>query len=213
MSEQDSKIKILFTDFDGYVFKALRMVRLAGYRYYGNLRTKTSLVLKKVKFEKGCNFYGFAYFYRYPTSSITIGKNCTFRSSELANMIGINRTCIVSTHYKNASIVIGDKCGFSGVTINALSSITIGNNLLCGANVLICDYDWHNTDPARRYERCDESKPVIIEDNVFIGVNAIVWKGVTIGKNSVIGANSVVTKSIPANVFAAGNPCKVIKAL
>jgi acetyltransferase-like isoleucine patch superfamily enzyme len=213
MAELLNKIKIVLTDFNGYAFKALRMFRLAINRYYGNLRTKTSLILKSVDFNKGCNFYGFSYFYRYPTSSIVIGKNCTFRSAEFSNMIGINRSCIISTHYKKASVIIGDKCGFSGVTINALSSVTIGNNLLCGANVLICDYDWHNTDPKRRYERCDEAKPIIIENNVFIGVNAIVWKGVTIGENSVIGANSVVTKSIPANVFAAGNPCKVIKAL
>jgi acetyltransferase-like isoleucine patch superfamily enzyme len=50
-------------------------------------------------------------------------------------------------------------------------------------------------------------------NNVGLGVNVIVMKGVTIGDNSVIGANSVVTKNIPANVIAAGNPCKVIREL
>ncbi len=119
----------------------------------------------------------------------------------------------ISTQYKKASIVIGDNCGFSGVTIGAFSNVTIGKDLLCGANVIISDYDWHNTNPLGRHGICTDSKPIVIEDNVFIGVNSIIWKGVTIGENSVIGANSVVTRSIPANVFAAGNPCKVIKPL
>jgi acetyltransferase-like isoleucine patch superfamily enzyme len=54
---------------------------------------------------------------------------------------------------------------------------------------------------------------VVIGDNVWLGVNSVVLKGVTIGKNSVIGANSVVTRDIPPNVIAAGNPCKVIKQI
>lgn len=61
--------------------------------------------------------------------------------------------------------------------------------------------------------RAGKPKPVIIEENVWIGEGVKVLKGVTIGKNSVIGAGSVVTKSIPDNVIAAGNPCKVIKQI
>src|SRR4029079_4321741 len=117
--------------------------------------------------------------------------------------------CIVSTHDSNAQIIIGNKCGFSGVTISAKQKISIGNNVLVGANVIISDFDWHNTDPSQREMECISSLPVTIHDNAFIGVNSIVWKGVTIGENSVIGANSVVTKDIPENVIAAGNPCKV----
>jgi acetyltransferase-like isoleucine patch superfamily enzyme len=52
---------------------------------------------------------------------------------------------------------------------------------------------------------------VIIHDNVWIGLNTVVLKGVEIGENAVIGANSLVTNSIPANVIAGGNPCKVLK--
>lgn len=206
-------IKIVSTDFNGYFFKALRIGRLWLIRSYGNSTTKTALFLKKVKFKKGCNFFGKAYFYRFPTASITIGNNCTFRSTDISNLIGVNRRCIISALYKNSTIRIGDNCGFSGVTIGALKEITIGKDLICGANVIISDYDWHNADPNRRFEMCMDAKPVIIQDNVFIGVNSIIWKGVTIGENSVIGANSVVTKSIPPNVFAAGNPCKIIREI
>ncbi len=63
------------------------------------------------------------------------------------------------------------------------------------------------------YSGVPDSKPVLIGDNVFIGYSVTILKGVQIGNNSIIGANSVVTKSIPANVMAAGNPCKVIKSL
>jgi acetyltransferase-like isoleucine patch superfamily enzyme len=58
-----------------------------------------------------------------------------------------------------------------------------------------------------------QGDPVTIEDNVWLGMNVIVLKGVTIGKNSMIAANSVVTKDIPENVLAGGYPCKVIRSL
>ena len=61
--------------------------------------------------------------------------------------------------------------------------------------------------------RSGELRAVHIGDNVWLGINVTVLKGVTIGENTVIGAGSIVTKDIPANVVAAGNPCKVIKHL
>ncbi len=54
------------------------------------------------------------------------------------------------------------------------------------------------------------SRPITIENNVFIGYNCLILKGVTIGENSVIGANSVVSNSIPKNSIAIGNPCKLV---
>lgn len=138
-------------------------------------------------------------------SIIQIGKHNIFRSDSSSNLIGVNHKCILSTHSKTAVIEIGDKCGFSGVTIGAHEKIIVGNNVLCGANVTITDFDWHSS----RY--ASESKPVIIHDNVWLGLNVTVLKGVEIGCNSIIGANSLVVSSIPANVIAAGNPCKVIK--
>lgn len=68
--------------------------------------------------------------------------------------------------------------------------------------------DSHPEDP-----RSGVNKPVVIEDNVWIGINVIILKGVTIGRNSFIGAGSVVTKDIPANVVAVGSPCKPVRLL
>jgi acetyltransferase-like isoleucine patch superfamily enzyme len=163
-----------------------------------------------VKLGKKASFIGKCYFKRFPGTGITIGSNCMFLSKSNSNLIGINRPCIISTHQSEytATIQIGNDCGFSGTVIGAFRSIKLGNNVRCGANTLITDADWHLDDP-----RSSTPREIIIEDNVWLGVNSVILKGVTIGANTVIGANSVVTKSIPANVIAAGNPCRVIRAL
>lgn len=62
-------------------------------------------------------------------------------------------------------------------------------------------------------QRNKKSKPIVIEDDVWLGTNSIVLKGVTIGARTIIGAGSVVTKDIPADCIAAGNPCKVIRKI
>ena len=163
-----------------------------------------------VKLGSQSSFIGRCYFKKYPGTSIRIGNHCSFLSSPNANLIGINKPCIISTHHSQhtATIEIGDNCGFSGTVIGAFKYIKLGNNVRCGANTLISDADWHLDDP-----RSGPPADVIIGDNVWLGVNSVVLKGVTIGANTVIGANSVVTKSIPANVIAAGNPCRVIRPL
>ncbi len=145
---------------------------------------------------------------KYQLSKISIGNKNKFISTSKYNLIGINRKCVISTQSEKANIDIGNNCGFSGTVIGAFKYIKIGNNVRCGANTLITDSDWHLDDP-----RSGKPADVIIKDNVWLGVNVVVLKGVTIGENSVIGANSVVTKDIPDNVIAAGNPCKVIKSI
>ena len=158
----------------------------------------------------GTRFYGMTslMLHKSGTSRIHIGKNCTFRSLETSNHLGIHHRCILSAERENAVIEIGDHCGFSGTTIGSFEMVTIGNHVLCGANTVITDSDWHLDDP-----RSGPIKPVMIHDHVWIGTGSMIMKGVTIGENSIIGAGSVVVKDIPANVIAAGNPCKVIREL
>lgn len=153
-------------------------------------------------------FFGLAKILRRAYSEIFIGDNCTFRSGTTSNLIGINHKCIIVTHTKDSVLKIGNNTGFSGTTIGCFKEIVIGKNVKCGANTLITDSDWHLNDP-----RVGEPLPIYIKDNVWLGYGVIVLKGVTIGENSIIGAASVVTKSIPANVIAGGNPCVVIKTL
>ena len=115
---------------------------------------------------------------------------------------------MLSTLKSGATIEIGNNCGFSGTVIGAALHVKLGNNVRCGANTLITDSDWHSDDP-----RTGADAEVIVEDNVWLGYGVKVLKGVHIGANTLIGACSVVTKDIPSNAIAVGNPCKVIKSL
>jgi maltose O-acetyltransferase len=72
---------------------------------------------------------------------------------------------------------------------------------------------WHPLDPATRHSALEAASPVTIGNNVWIGGGAIICPGVSVGDNSVIGAGSVVTKNIPANALAVGNPCRVLRSL
>lgn len=162
--------------------------------------------LKGVKLGSGSHFYGFTKIKKTTDSEISIGMNCTFRSSPTSNLIGINRPCIISTLGNRAQLKVGNDCGLSGTVIGCFSEIIIGNNVKIGANVLITDSDWHQEDP-----RSGKPEPVHIGDNVWIGTGTVVLKGVTIGNNSLIGASSVVVHDIPDGVIAAGNPCRVIR--
>lgn len=114
----------------------------------------------------------------------------------------------------NAVIEVGDGNWFSNnISIVANERIVIGNGCQIGDLVAIYDSDFHELNPATRTRSGGPSAPVIIGNNVWLGSRVMVLKGVTIGDNSVVGAMSVVTKSIPANCVAAGNPARVIRKL
>jgi acetyltransferase-like isoleucine patch superfamily enzyme len=168
--------------------------------------TGTLARMRGIQIGSGTRFFGLAKFKKARTASIAIGKRNHFRSSATSNLIGINRPCIISALEPESVVRIGDDCGFSGTVIGCFASVTIGHRVKCGANTLITDGDWHAEDP-----RSSKPRPIIIGDDVWLGVNVTVMKGVTIGANSLIGAGSIVTKDIPANVIAAGNPCVVIR--
>ncbi|NMM64138.1 sugar O-acetyltransferase [Clostridium sp. P21] len=92
------------------------------------------------------------------------------------------------------------------------SPVHIGANAFIAPGVcLACS--GHAIFPTQRAEGIGTSKPITIEDDVWIGANATVCGGVTIGKGSIIGAGSVVNKDIPAGVIAVGNPCKVLREI
>jgi acetyltransferase-like isoleucine patch superfamily enzyme len=163
--------------------------------------------LAGAKIGSGISFFGIPYIQKARTGKLNIGKKSSFLSTATSNLIGVNRPCILSVN-NNASLEIGNYCGFSGTVIGCFKDIIIEDNVRCGANTTITDSDWHLDDP-----RSGPVKPIHIHKNVWLGTGVLVLKGVTIGENSVIGAGSVVVKDIPANVIAAGNPCKVIRSI
>lgn len=154
---------------------------------------------------------------------ITIGDNFHFTSGDCINPLCRNMRGCIHTGSTNGIIIIGNHVGMSSPCIWIHDRLTIGNHVNIGGGCSILDTDVHQIDYlARRRggtkqegkpETMVQSKPVTIEDDVWIGANCIIMKGVTIGARSVIGAGSVVTKSIPADCIAAGNPCKVIRRI
>lgn len=108
------------------------------------------------------------------------------------------------------------------VTMNSYCCILDGGSVKFGDNIWVgpnCEFisSGHSVDPKRRREGYGYANSIVIEDNVYIGSRVTIVcpekKGITIGENSVIGSGSVVTKDIPPNVLAVGNPCKVIRSL
>lgn len=121
--------------------------------------------------------------------------------------VNIEKGAVLSNNIK-----IGDN---SGIGVNAFISphVTIGINVMMGSDCLFYTNN-HKFDKDKKiYNNYTEYKPIIIEDNVWIGSRCIILPGVTIGKGSTIGAGSVVTKNVPAYTLAAGNPAKVLKQL
>jgi acetyltransferase-like isoleucine patch superfamily enzyme len=164
------------------------------------------------KFGDKVNIFGFPIIHLVKGSQVRVGKNLVLISSAYFSEPGVNHPVIIRTLNPSAKIIIGDDVGISGGGIIAAEEISIGNGTMLGANVTITDTDFHPIEANnRRYNRQNvQTAKVTIEENVFVGMNSIILKGVRIGRNSVIGAGSVVTKSIPANSIAAGNPARII---
>lgn len=109
--------------------------------------------------------------------------------------------------FKNSNLELGSGFFNSNIKIRCTKSIKIGKNVFISHDVTIMDSDAHYID----YAGYEETKPVTIGDNVWIGTRVTILKGVNIGDGAVIGAGSVVTRDIPANCIAVGSPAKVIK--
>ena len=148
-----------------------------------------------------------------------------------AVIIGDHVSCYAGCSFsvgEKGTCLIGDFTLLNGALIMAEERIEIGSHCLISWNVGIADSDFHPLAPAQRlidakalapfYEHRPPrpllaTAPVVISDNVWIGMGAVILKGVTIGENSVVAAGSIVTKSVPANVVVAGNPGVVVRQL
>jgi len=110
--------------------------------------------------------------------------------------------------------------------IGAVNNIDIGKNVIISNNVVIYDNNNHPVSPSKRRKMTEQGfygeqwdwsksddKPIIIEDNVWIGEYAVILKGVKIGRGSIVGMRAVVTKDVPKFSIVVGNPAKVVKSL
>lgn len=171
--------------------------------------------LNKIKWGKGWKFYGAPILQKHRQSVMNFGPGFSLRSTYRSNPLSPNHPVMLCTWQPGAILEIGENFGMTGGTLCAAEKIKIGNNVAIGANSTVIDTDFHplNSELRRVDPQGAKSAPIIIEDDVFIGMNCLILKGVTIGKGSVIGAGSVVTKNIPPGVITAGNPAKIIKQL
>ena len=146
-----------------------------------------------------------------------------------AIVIGNHVSCYAGCSFaigENGRCTVGDFTLLNGALIMAEEKIDIGSYCLISWGVGIADSDFHPLEPAQRLIDAQAlapffkdrpprprltTAPVKICDNVWIGMNAVILKGVTIGQNSVVAAGAVVTKSVPANTVVAGNPAAVVK--
>jgi acetyltransferase-like isoleucine patch superfamily enzyme len=151
-------------------------------------------------------------------SLITIGYNFHSLNGNFYNPLSRNSNGAIMIE-EDGRLIIGNGVGMSSVMIRSHSSIRIGDNVNIGADTMILDTDCHSLNYLDRRTRGEDdisnvlSLQIVIEDDVFIGARTIITKGVHIGARSIIGAGSVVTKSIPSDCIAAGNPCKIIKKI
>jgi maltose O-acetyltransferase len=145
--------------------------------------------------------------------NIIIGKNCSLHGVIICN--------------KNGKLSIGNYTTIRFKSIVGIEEyISIGNHVIISNNVSIFDNNNHPTSPIKRKNMSEsgfesdlwhwehsKSAPIIIEDNVWVGQNASILKGVTIGRGSIIAMNAVVTKSVPSFSIVAGNPAKIVKKI
>ncbi len=128
-----------------------------------------------------------------------VGENCYIEPPLRANW-GRN-THLGNNVYANFNLTLVDD-----------THIYIGDSVMIGPNVTIATAG-HPIDPDLRRDVAQFNIPVTIGNNVWLGAHVVVLPGVTIGENTVIGAGSIVTKDIPANVVAVGNPCRVLRPI
>jgi acetyltransferase-like isoleucine patch superfamily enzyme len=160
---------------------------------------------------------GIPYIIKHPKSTFKIGKNCTIINKSRFNIAGISHPSVLATATSSAKLIIGNYTGLSGNFICCVNKISIGNNVNIGTGAKIYDTDFHPIDYLERRKNpgFDLSKipnaPIEIGNDVWIGAEAVILKGVTLGNRVIVGAGSIVTKSFPSDCIVGGNPARIIK--
>lgn len=153
------------------------------------------------------------------------GNTCNILNNgsiELGNSVSVNsfpdgepyKVCLYA-YFPTSRITVGNSCNLNGTVIYCRKSVTIGDYCMFGPGVVILDNNSHNTSIDALERRTGEIKeaPVVLEDNVWVGMRSIIMKGVRIGRNSIITPNSVVVRDVEPNSVYGGNPAALIKTL
>lgn len=178
-----------------YMYKYLVKFYYKILKIYWSIVVSIYLKLSGVKFHKNVIFYGFPIIQMGKNSKITINENVVLCSDSRFTQLGINHPVVLKTS-ENAEISIGKNTGISGASIYAEQKVLIGQECLIGADAKIFDTNFHSLKKENRRYNKDKndisSKQIIIEDNCFIGANAIILKGSVIKKDTVIPAGAII---------------------
>jgi len=191
------------------------------YRIWGvrkialNIENKLFNAWFKSVLKNKVNIFGLPFMFIPKGADIKVGKGIRLISHSYFSEPGISHPVMIRLLNKNAKLTLGNNVGISGGGICVQTEVSIGNNVMFGANAFVSDTDFHPVGAEnRRYSKENiGSKPVKIGDNVFLGMNTIVLKGVSIGNNSIVAAGSIVVKDIPENQIWGGNPAKYLRDL
>lgn len=205
-------------DFPAHLFVAFDIIVGYASTFFWTLRTKMLLRILSCPYGRGLRVDGHAIIRVARRGAIQIGENVIINSRTGSNLVGRTNPTIFQC-LGEGRIAIGNNSGCSFAVLSSKTSIRIGQNTKIGGSARIYDHDFHALDHlARRDVAADRAgrrtAPVAIGDDVLIGANAVILKGVTIGDRSIIGAGSVVSiKEIPPDSLVVGNPARVIRCL
>lgn len=159
--------------------------------------------------------FGMPIIQRHRRSAMSLGNRLELRSWYATNPLAPNHPVVLATWQAGAILTLGDGCGLTGAVVVAAQRVEIGQRVLLGANCTITDTDFHPLDPAARQRDilAGASAPIIIGDDVFVGMHSLILKGVTLGAGCVVGAGSVVTRDVPPGAIVAGNPARLVKPM
>lgn len=180
---------------------------------FSTARSKLSLSFQGCPYGEQFKSTGKCHFKARRGGSIKIGNSATLLSGWRSNRAGLNGPVLLTTLDRGV-IEIGERFGASAIIISSRTGVRIGDRVMLGTNVRIFDHDFHSMDPAIRggladSENC-KSSPVRLGDDVFVGANALILKGVELGDRVIVGAGAVVTRSFPPDATVVGNPAREI---
>lgn len=197
------------------LFKIVKIMRIRFAFLMPTLKAKMILRMLDCPYGKNLKVCGKVYFRPNGKGTIKLGNSVNITARFLSNSVGITNPVMLEC-IGDGRIVIGNNSGLTSTIISSRNIIKIGDHVMIGGNVKIFDHDFHSLDYRHRRKGGGDtehvkSAEVIIEDDVFIGTNAIILKGVHIGAGSVVGTGSIVTSGyIPPGSLITGNPAKIM---
>jgi acetyltransferase-like isoleucine patch superfamily enzyme len=205
-----NKVKRLLVEGDIKFFIFEKYSRIIG---YFSIKCNQFIYGKRLYLEPPYKVWGRVQFMILGGGKIKIGKHFHCVSTRKRSSITLFSPCQL-TIIGNAQIQLGDYVALNGTTISSRGKVTIGDNTMVGPNTIIMDNDGHVAwPPEDRWFKKGPVKDITIENNVWIGMNCIILKGVKIGHGSIVAAGSVVINDVEPNCVYAGNPAIKIKSL